>query len=405
MTAVAPTLESRTETVRAERTVALTTAAFASLAAGAIHAAAVGSHSDLPDMVKAFIAAAAFQLGWGALALIRPQRVPVAVGIIGNLALLGGWVAAMNGGVSFIEGMDTDLSPSTADVLAAAFAAVAVLGGALAIIRPRAGAAQSSGGWGKGTAFVAVAGLASLGLGVVGMDAAAAPDHHSGAAADGHAHDDDADTAAAGDDHHASVAKPYDPALPIDLSGTPGVTPAQQAAAENMISATLLALPHWENFETAEAEGFYSIGDGPTGSEHFINWDYAADDDVLNPYRPESLMYDTTGGGRRLVAAMYMAEPGTPLTEVPELGGALTQWHIHNDLCFTPATPDQAPRVAGLIDGAGNCAPGLTKFPETPMIHVWITPHPCGPFAALEGIGGGQIAEGETRLCDTAHGH
>ena len=38
------------------------------------------------------------------------------------------------------------------------------------------------------------------------------------------------------------------------------------------------------------------------------------------------------------------------------------------------------------------------------MIHVWTEPHPCGPFAALEGVGGGTIAEGETRLCDHAHG-
>ena len=38
------------------------------------------------------------------------------------------------------------------------------------------------------------------------------------------------------------------------------------------------------------------------------------------------------------------------------------------------------------------------------MIHVWITPHRCGPFAALEGVGAGQIVEGEERLCDHAHG-
>jgi hypothetical protein len=38
------------------------------------------------------------------------------------------------------------------------------------------------------------------------------------------------------------------------------------------------------------------------------------------------------------------------------------------------------------------------------MIHVWIVPHRCGPFAALEGVGGGQINEGEERLCDHAHG-
>ena len=38
------------------------------------------------------------------------------------------------------------------------------------------------------------------------------------------------------------------------------------------------------------------------------------------------------------------------------------------------------------------------------MIHVWIEPHPCGPFAALEGVAGGTIPEGEERLCDHAHG-
>jgi len=46
----------------------------------------------------------------------------------------------------------------------------------------------------------------------------------------------------------------------------------------------------------------------------------------------------------------------------------------------------------------------LVKVVNSPMIHVWIQPHPCGPFAALEGIGGGTIADGETRLCDHAHG-
>ena len=38
------------------------------------------------------------------------------------------------------------------------------------------------------------------------------------------------------------------------------------------------------------------------------------------------------------------------------------------------------------------------------MVHVWLENQACGPFAALEGIGGGQIAEGETVNCDHAHG-
>jgi hypothetical protein len=396
MTAVAPTIETRPAAEPAVRTVPLTIAAFSSLAAGAIHAAAIGSHSGLPDMVKVFTATAAFQLGWGALALVRPQRAPIALGLLGNLGLLGGWFVAMTNGISFIEGMDTNMSPSRADTLAAGFALAAVVGSVLAVLRPRLGAQ-------RGAAFVLAAAVASIALGVSGMAAAASPDHHSGVAADGHAHDGGA--AAPATDHHAVEARPFDPALPIDLSGTEGVTPAQQAAAENLISATLLTLPHWEDFAVAEAEGFRSIGDGFTGSEHFINWDFAADDNVLDPARPESLMYDTTGGGRRLVAAMYMAAPGTSLDAVPELGGALTQWHIHDNLCFLPGSGDAGPRVAGLTDATGACGEGLIQFPATPMIHVWIESHPCGPFAALEGVGGGQIAEGETRLCDTAHGH
>jgi hypothetical protein len=39
---------------------------------------------------------------------------------------------------------------------------------------------------------------------------------------------------------------------------------------------------------------------------------------------------------------------------------------------------------------------------------VWITPHMCGPFAALEGHGAGQaFADGSTRAdqCHHDHGH
>jgi hypothetical protein len=37
------------------------------------------------------------------------------------------------------------------------------------------------------------------------------------------------------------------------------------------------------------------------------------------------------------------------------------------------------------------------------MIHVWIVPNVCGPFAALEGVGAGQIKPGQQRLCDHLH--
>ena len=99
---------------------------------------------------------------------------------------------------------------------------------------------------------------------------------------------------------------------------------------------------------------------------------------------------------------MFMLAEGSTLEDTPVLGGALTQWHIHDNLCFTPDVAQ--PRIAGITRADGTCAAGLKKFTPVPMIHVWITKNPCGPFAALEGVGAGQVKAGEERLCDHVHG-
>ena len=190
-----------------------------------------------------------------------------------------------------------------------------------------------------------------------------------------------------------------DPDEPIDLGGVDGVTPEQQATAESIVRSTVADLPQWADYRDAEAAGFHSIGDGGTGIEHFINPEFQDDPTILDPDQPESLVYDTSDGDRRLVAAMYMLEEGLPLEDVPDFGGALMQWHTHQNLCYTAEGV-----LGGLTNGEGECPEGLFLPEPTPMIHVWIEPHPCGPFAALEGIGGGTIEEGEEVLCDEAHG-
>lgn len=392
-----------------ERSVPLMVAGYASLGAGAIHAAAIGGHTGMPEVVRVFTIAAAFQIGWGAVALVARARPDVVgVGVLGNLALLAGWVLAKVSGLGFVDGFEEAQTPALADTAAALLAGVAVLGGVVSLIR---GGLLSS----RRMPIAVVAGVVVIALASAGMSSAASPSHHgtdteatsaSHHGTDAAATDDHVTPAAAagGDGHDvaAPIARPYDPALPIDLGGTEGVTASQQAAAENLIANTLSHLPRYADPAVAEADGYVSIRDGGTGYEHFIKAEYRDDGRVLDPDRPESLVYQTDpSGGRQLVAAMYMAEPGTTLETVPELGGALTQWHVHGDLCFTPE-PDS--RVAGLTDAEGNCAEGLVKPEPVPMIHVWITPHACGPFAALDGIAGGQIAEGEARLCDTAHG-
>ncbi len=203
--------------------------------------------------------------------------------------------------------------------------------------------------------------------------------------------------------HDDVTTTPYDPSLPIDLSGVEGVTPEQQAFAENLVAATVRDLPQWADLDVVEAAGFHSIGDGSTGHEHYIQWDWIDDDVWLDPDHPESLVFEPQrDGSKKLVSVMFMLPSGYPLEDVPDWGGALMQWHVHGDLCFTD--DPVAPQVAGIKPVGGTCRAPLVDFPLSPMIHVWITPTPCGPFAALEGIAGGQVPEGESVLCDHAHG-
>ena len=377
----------------------LAVAGASSLAAGAIHAAAIGVHSEHREAVVAFTIVAAIQLGWGAIALARPGRVLVTLGALANVGIIAGWILAKANGISFVEGLGEAEDPQLADALAAGLAVVAVLAATAHLLSFGTRALQRSPLL-TGSSAVLIAALALPGMLSAGSHAHASGDggDHGHAAAAGDDHEDEHED---GVDHPPASAvppKPYDPALPIDLGGVEGVTPQQQAAAENLLAITIVRLPQFEDVTVAESMGFVSIGDGFLGHEHYLNPANMNDDKLLDPDFPESLVYDTSVTPKKLVAAMFMMNTGDTLDDVPELGGPLTQWHVHDNLCFSGA------RVAGLTDVEGNCADGLSKGAATPMIHVWIEAHPCGPFAALEGVAGGTIAEGEERLCDHAHG-
>jgi hypothetical protein len=385
---------------------ALRAAAVASLGAGAIHATAAGAHSEHRGAVVAFALTAALQLGWGALALVRSGRLVSLAGAAVNAGALAGWLLAKTTGVGFIDGLDVKESPQFADSLAAGLAAVAIVGALVALAGRISWAARPH------PALVGVAAVSTLALAVPGMVSAGSHTHagghsHGDEAAAGHDHD--AGEAEAAHDHADAAstqpAKPYDATLPVDLGGVPGVSAEDQKEAEDLVTISLEKLPQFADPATAEAMGYRSIGDGGTGFEHFIKWDLITDGKVLDPDFPESLVYvvDRATGTKTLGAAMFMANRGDTLDTVPDVGGDLVQWHIHGDLCF--AGEPGAWRVAGLAPPPQDCPPGTTRIGEpVPMVHVWIIPHECGPFAALEGIGAGQIAAGEERLCDHHHG-
>ena len=371
---------------------ALILAGVASLSAGAIHAAAVGAHAEHPAAARLFIVVALVQLGWGAVALARPSRAVAVAGIVINVALVAGWALAKTKGLPFIDGLDTVEPVQAADGLAAALAAVSGVAAAWTLKRRHSVP--------RDPAFLVIAVVA---LAVVAFPGMVEAGNHV------HVHTATAQSVVVGSDGQATLStapaavptKPYDPTQPIDLGGVTGVTPEQQARAENEVAITVMRLPQWADPATAEAAGYRSIGDGFTGFEHYINWSYLNDGRILDPDHPESLVYAVTGTTKKLESAMYMLPPGSTLDTVPDLGGALTQWHIHDNLCFTGG---DAPRVVGLTNGDGTCTPPTVKLQPVPMIHVWIVPQRCGPFAALEGVGAGQVKPGEQQACDHVHG-
>lgn len=378
----------------------LVVAGIATLGAGAIHAAAIGVHSEDQAVVRTFALLAAFQLVWGAAAIGWRERRPwfLAVGAIGSAAAVGGWLLAKTTGIGFISGLAESESVQLADAAAAALAfgaGLLVVGDLLVPSIPGMPVRPSRRG------LVPLVAVPVMVLTVASMVSAGSHSH-----AGGHAHGE----TASGHDHGVEAAVnpgPFDPEQTVDLSGVPGISPEEQAEAEDLVERTLDRLPQFDDLATLNDRGFYSIGDAVTGSEHYVNWAYVDDDRILDPDYPESLVIQRDENGERyLAAAMFMLPTGTTLDEVPDVGGDLVQWHVHADLCFTddPVAPTLAFGNLG-VGVEGECTPPNSKRGNVPMIHVWIVPHPCGPFAALEGVGGGQVAEGEEHICTEEHAH
>jgi hypothetical protein len=191
------------------------------------------------------------------------------------------------------------------------------------------------------------------------------------------------------------------PAGPPKLVAVPGTSPAQLKRAQALLDATIATIGRFRTPAQAYAAGYRSINDAVTGDEHYVNWSLGDDGHILDPKRPESVVYEYVNGKQTAVALMFSLPLGSSFADVPDVGGALTQWHVHSNLCITEDAHHRV--VSGVTSVNGTCPAGTSKAGNTPMLHVWVVPNPCGPFAALEGIGAGQVPPGQTRNCDTTN--
>jgi hypothetical protein len=152
-------------------------------------------------------------------------------------------------------------------------------------------------------------------------------------------------------------------------------TAAQVAAAAKLIKETDASLVRFENVHTAIAAGFtYRLA--TNGEEHLLYDGRSSSYQGLSPQDPSSLVYATNVRGHApiLLGAMYLMGHG----DGPQVGGGLTRWHSHLEVCRGGRII-----IAGFgVALHGRCDPATWKDQyTTQMLHVWVVPYPGGVFS------------------------
>lgn len=152
-------------------------------------------------------------------------------------------------------------------------------------------------------------------------------------------------------------------------------TPAQAAAAAALLAETKSALTRYQDWHVAWAAGYRPGGPQNTPSTHWMNQAYVDAGYVLDPNRPQGLVYANTKRGPVLLGAMFEMKHLGQFG--PDPGGPLTAWHEHQDICFTPFGFEFS-----LMTPTATCPIGSVDISVPPMLHVWIVSNPRGgPFA------------------------
>lgn len=151
----------------------------------------------------------------------------------------------------------------------------------------------------------------------------------------------------------------------------------ETAAADQLAAATKKGIAKYEDVNVARADGYRASTPADAPTVHYANPAYQHDGQILDPTRPEALVYANTRHGLILLGAMY--EMPTPGATGPDIGGRLTQWHVHTSICLSPLRP----LIVGVVSPFGACPSGSINLVTPAMLHVWTVDLPGGPFSEL----------------------
>lgn len=154
-------------------------------------------------------------------------------------------------------------------------------------------------------------------------------------------------------------------------------TQLQREAADRLAAATRDATKRYENLDVALAAGFALPKPGTGTDVHMDNKAFRSDGRVLDPERPETLVYAIEGGRATLLGVVFVMERAG--IAAPEPGGPITRWHAHN-ICLTALPPG-----FGIVTPFGSCPALAVNVTIPEMMHVWVVDAPPGG-AFAEGL-------------------
>ncbi len=150
-------------------------------------------------------------------------------------------------------------------------------------------------------------------------------------------------------------------------------TPAQQQAAAQLAAQVRQGTARFADLDAALAAGYELPAVREGMAVHLDNKTYKSDGRVLDPQRPETLVYAISAGRATLLGALFVMElAGRP---GPAVGGPITHWHAHN-LCVTGL-----PVGFGVVTPFGGCTALAVNITTPEMMHVWVVDNPKGAFA------------------------
>ena len=218
-------------------------------------------------------------------------------------------------------------------------------------VRRRAGRLALVAGAVAVTGVVAVGAVAWAGASTDPGAPAVADDHdHAGADTPAAAGRDGTAPGAGGAGRGGRHRHPTQPPYAERYAAAPA---GEQQAADELVADVRATLAAYADPAAAVAAGYRAPGPrrSPGPVQHYLNRDLARDGDVLDPARPDGLVYYTGGDQPVLLGAFFVAQAGA---EAPTPAPDLVVWHTHDPACPAFFVTDEAP-----------CA-GSRR-----MLHVW----------------------------------